>query len=124
MEDVIKSFVTAWNLIVSLDKEIFGIIVLTVVVTTASTILASLLGVPLGIILGSKRFKWKSFILKIINTFMSIPPVVAGLLVFLMLSRKGPFGSLGLLFTPTAMVIAQFIIILPIIMGLTAASVQ
>jgi len=100
------------------------IIGLTVVVTLLSTAISSLIGVPFGVVIGSSKFRGKKSVIRLVYTFAGIPPVIAGLLVYVFLSRKGPLGSLGLLFTPTAMVIAQVIIVTPLITGLTTASVK
>jgi tungstate transport system permease protein len=124
LHDLISSIFKAWDLIISLDGEVYGIIALSLLVTIASTGIAAALSIPLGIVIGSRDFTGKRFIVRIINTLMGLPPVVAGLVVYLFLSRKGPLGLLGLLFTPTAMVLAQVIIVAPVITGLTIAVVK
>lgn len=124
MAEILNSFGEAIKLLISGDVEIYGIILLTLVVTIVSTSLASLMGVSFGVLLGSCYFRGRAFVLRIVNTFMGVPPVVAGLVVYLLLSNKGPFGSFKLLFTPAAMVIAQVIIITPIITGLCAAATR
>jgi tungstate transport system permease protein len=124
LKDLMNSFYEAWKLLASFDMEVYGIILLSLAVTLLSTGLAALLALPLGIILGTRSFVCKKLILRIIHTLMGLPPVVAGLIVYVTLSRKGPLGGLSLLFTPTAMVIAQVIIIIPIITGLTVSAVQ
>ena len=124
MADIFESLRKACGLIASFDKELYGIITLTLIVTILSTVISSIIGVSLGVVLGSKEFCGKKLLIRLINTFMGVPPVVAGLVVYLFLSRKGPLGSLGLLFTPVAMVIAQVIIIVPIIIGLTIGAVK
>jgi len=122
--DILRSVSEAWNLIISFDGEIYGIIALSLIVTILSTGVSSLLGIPVGVVVGSKDFAGKKILIRLVHTFMGLPPVVAGLVVYLFLSRKGPLGSLELLFTPVAMVIAQVIIIFPIITGLTEATVR
>lgn len=124
MNDIANSFYQAWMLIISLNGEIYRIIVLSLVVTVVSTCLAALLGLPLGVMIGSRNFAGKNILLRFIHTFMGLPPVVAGLVVYLLLSRKGPLGSLHILFTPAAMVAAQTIIVFPIITGLASAAVR
>ncbi|MCX7745906.1 MAG: ABC transporter permease [Clostridia bacterium] len=119
-----ESFHEAVKLIISFNNEVYGIILLTLVVTVLSTLISTAIGVPMGVILGSTDFKYRKWILSFVNTFMGLPPVVAGLLVYILLSRKGSLGELKLLFTPTAMVIAQVLIVLPIIIGLTASAVK
>lgn len=124
MNEILKSFFEACRLIGSLDPEIHGIILLSLAVTIMSTAIAAALAIPCGIIIGSKNFPGKQLLVRLINTFMGLPPVVAGLLVYMVLSRKGPLGALTLLFTPTAMVVAQIIIIFPIITGITIGAVK
>lgn len=124
MADIISSIFKAGELITSFDGEIYGIIALTLWVTVASTVMAAAISIPLGVMIGSKDFTGKRLVIRIINTLMGLPPVVAGLVVYLFLSRKGPLGRWGLLFTPTAMVLAQVIIVTPIITGLVIAIVK
>jgi len=124
MTEIYKSFIEAFKLITSFDAEIYGIIALSLVVTISSTLIASVLAIPAGIVIGSSEFKGKRLITRLISTFMGLPPVVAGLIVYLFLSRKGPLGAFELLFTPAAMVIAQVLIIFPIVTGLTIGAVK
>jgi tungstate transport system permease protein len=124
VDDIVVGIYEAWNLIISFDSELYGIIGLTLVVTIMSTLISSLIGVPLGLAAGSSDFKGKKILFRVVHTLMGLPPVVAGLLVFLTLSRRGPLGSLMLLFTPTAMIIAQVLIITPIVLGLAEAAVK
>lgn len=121
---MVSSLFKAWNLIISFDGEIYGIIVLSLVVSILSTCAAALLGLPFGVVLGTRNFVGKKVIIRLIQTFMGLPPVVAGLIVYMFLSRKGPLGVFGLLFTPSAMIIAQVLIVFPIISGLTIAAVK
>ncbi len=100
------------------------ILALTLLMTLLSTGIAALLGIPAGVVLGSVRFPGKRLLRRVIQTFMSLPPVVAGLLVFLLLSRSGPLGSFNLLFSLPAMVIAQVILIFPIVTSLTLSAVE
>ena len=124
MKEIFNSLIEASRLITSFDSEIYGIIALSLVVTIISTVISAALAVPSGIIIGSREFKGKRLLIRLVNTFMGLPPVVAGLVVYLVLSRKGPLGELKLLFTPTAMIIAQVIIIFPIITGITIGAVK
>lgn len=124
MNDILKSFSEAWNLIVSFNGEVYEIIFLSLIVTILSTLISAVIALPLGVAIGSRDFAGKKLLIRIINTFMGLPPVVAGLFVFLMLSRKGALGQLELLFTPSAMVIAQVLIVSPILTGLTIAAVK
>lgn len=124
MEEILKGVYEAISLLISFDKEIYDIIFLSLYVSLVSTFMATLLAVPLGTALGMHDFKGKSIIIRCIYTFMSLPPVIAGLFVFLVIMRKGPLGALRLSFTPTAMVIAQICIVVPIVMGLTYNGVK
>jgi len=124
LNEIVQSFKEAINLLLSFDAELYGIILLTLIVTVSSTVIAAAIAVPAGIAIGSRDFYGKRLLVRIIHTFMGLPPVVAGLVVYIFLSRNGPLGSLGFLFTPTAMIIAQVIIIIPIITGLSIAAVK
>lgn len=104
--------------------ELAGIIGLTAAMTLISTSLAALAGFPAGVVLAACSFPGKRLLRRLIQTLMSLPPVVAGLAVFLLLSRRGPLGSMNLLFSLPAMVIAQFILIFPIITSLTLTAVE
>ena len=118
--DVISAGIAqAFRLILSGDPEIYGIIGLSLFVSFSSVILSTCLGMPVGILLGTHSFRGKGVLLRIIYTFMSLPPVIAGLTVFLILMRRGPLGHLQLTYTPTAMIIAQICLVTPIIIGLT-----
>jgi len=111
-------------LIFSGDKEVYETLFLTIRVSGTAVLFSMLLGMPTGLVVGLNKFPGKKIITAIINTGMGIPPVAAGLLVALFIWRSGPFGSLKLMYTPTAMVIAQVVIASPIIAGITLASVQ
>jgi tungstate transport system permease protein len=124
MDYIVQGFVEAFKLLVSFDREIYGIILLTLYVTIMSTFIATLIGVPLGILIGIKNFRFKKTLIRFLYTFMSMPPVIAGLFVYLVLARRGPLGQLELLFTPTAMIIAQIFLVSPIIMGITYNSTR
>ncbi|MDD2534866.1 MAG: ABC transporter permease [Eubacteriales bacterium] len=113
-----------YTFIVSSGADLWEILALTVCLTLTSTALAALLGVPAGMSLASFEFRGKRTVRRLIQTLTSLPPVVAGLLVFMLLSRRGPLGSLQLLFTFSAMVIAQILLIFPIITSLTLAAVE
>lgn len=109
----------AFRLIFSGDSEIYEIVGLSLTVSSISVVLASLLGIPAGALLGTHDFPGKGLLVRLIYALMSLPPVIAGLVVFLVLMRRGPLGSLQLNFTPTAMVIAQVCLVTPIVVGLT-----
>ncbi|HCJ56366.1 MAG TPA: tungstate transporter permease [Clostridiaceae bacterium] len=115
-----EAFTKALSLLFSFDKELYGIILLTLKISAVSLIISSIMGIPIAAILYMKKFPGRGIILNIINTFMGLPPVVVGLFVYIMLSNQmGLFGDLRLLFTPAAMIIAQTILALPIVTGLT-----
>lgn len=118
------SFKQAIDLLFSLDKELFQILGVTLRMSLFSTSISCLIGLPLGALIGTKRFRGKSFLKKLIHTWMGLPPVVAGLIVYMLFTHYGPFGRLNLLFTVTAMVIAQCVLITPLVMGLTASFVE
>ncbi len=115
---------SALELILSGDRVLFSVVRLSLMVTLAATFLAAVVGMPVGAAVALTRFPGRDVIVVILNGLMGLPPVVVGLLVFLALSRSGPLGSLGLLFTPTAMVIAQAVLIAPIIAALTRQLIQ
>ena len=108
----------ALKLLISLDKEVYSIIFLSIYVSLASTLLSTIISIPIGFTLGLKNFKGKKVFTRFINTFMSLPPVVVGLIVAVVISRRGPLGDLKLLFTPAAMIIAQTLLVTPIITGI------
>jgi tungstate transport system permease protein len=114
----------AINLILSFDPALYEIIWLSLGVTGLALLLSTLVGVPLGAALGLSRLRARGFITALLYTGMGLPPVVVGLFVYLMLSRSGPLGLLGWLFTPSAMVAAQIIIAFPLVAGLTMTAVQ
>jgi len=103
--------------IVTFDVEIYKVIILSLLVSMTATVLASIIGTPLAIFMSVTEFRFKNTVKKIIYTFMAVPPVVMGLFVVLIIANQGPLGSLGLLFTPTAMILAQMLLVLPIIIG-------
>ena len=114
----------AIELILSGDRTLFAIVQLSLAVTLTATLVASAIGMPLGATVALNRFPGRDAVIVLLNGLMGLPPVVVGLLVFLALSRSGPLGSLGLLFTPTAMVIAQALLIAPIIAALTRQVIE
>jgi len=120
----LENFLEALKLLFGADAELRHIVGVTLEMSFASTGISVLLGMPLGVLLGSRDFFGKRYIMRVVQTLMGLPPVVAGLMVFMLLSRKGPLGAFHLLFSVKAMVIAQVILILPIVAGLTAALVS
>ena len=115
---------SALALILSGDRTLFAIVQLSLVVTVSATLLAGLIGLPLGALVALTRFPGRNAAVVVFNAMMGLPPVVVGLVVFLALSRSGPLGSLGLLFTPQAMILAQSMLIAPIIAALTRQVVE
>ena len=124
MEIYWDSIFTAINLIVSFDKKLIEVFFLSFKVTIIALFISCLIGLPLGTFLATQRFKGRNLLIGIVNSLMSLPPVVVGLFVYINLSRSGPLGWLGILYTPTAMIIAQIILILPIIAGLTTQIIE
>ena len=120
MGTVGEGFRQAFSLIVSFNGEIYSIVLLSLAVSLISVFISALIALPMGCTIGLAEFKFKRPLMVILHTLMGLPPVIAGLFVFLLLSRSGPLGSMQLLFTPSAMIIAQVLLITPIIMGLTA----
>jgi tungstate transport system permease protein len=112
------------ELILSGDANFLAIVRLSLVVTVSATLIAALIGMPLGALVALTRFPGRDAFIVVLNGFMGLPPVVAGLAVFLLLSRSGPLGSLGLLFTPLAMIIVQALLITPIVAALTRQVVE
>ncbi|OGR66875.1 MAG: tungstate transporter permease [Elusimicrobia bacterium GWC2_61_19] len=121
---IAEGFQKALHLILSGDSEMFAIARLSLAVSVLATAAAVLAGVPLGSWLAVKKFPLKKLLIALVNTGMGLPPVVAGLVVMLFLSRSGPLGFLNWLYTPTGMIIAQFIIALPIITALSISAMQ
>ncbi|MDD4583969.1 MAG: ABC transporter permease [Eubacteriales bacterium] len=119
MLEIARGFQEAIRMLLTLDPEIYEIVGLSLQVSLSSVIIATCLGIPFGVLIGLFNFIGKRIIIRLTYTLMSLPPVIAGLVVFLFIMRKGPLGSLGLSFTPTAMIIAQVCLVTPIITGLT-----
>jgi tungstate transport system permease protein len=117
--ELAEAFRTALRLVAGLDADLREIVALSLRVSLSALVLASLLGLPVGALLGMARFPGRRALVVLVNALMGLPPVVLGLVVYLVLSRSGPLGSLGLLFTPTAMVVAQTLLIAPIVAALS-----
>src|SRR3979411_723867 len=115
---------SAWQLVLGGDPALFAIVRLSLAISLSAVVLAALAGMPLGALLALTGFPGRSALVVLLNRLMGLPPVVVGLAVYLLLSRSGPLGALGILFTPTAMVIAQTILIVPIIAALTRQTVE
>ena len=119
MSDIFAAFGLAIDLIVSLDPVLAGIVGRSLAISLAAVGLAAAIGLPFGAMVAVFRFPGRRAVIILLNALMGLPPVVVGLIVYLMLSRSGPLGVLGLLFTPTAMIIAQCILVTPIIAALS-----
>jgi len=124
MDLIAQGIWKALHLLVTLDREVIGITLLTFEVSGSATAISLLLGIGIGVAIALNSFTGKRFVVSLVNTGMGLPPVVVGLFVSILLWRSGPLGSLGLLYTPTAIVIAQSIIATPIIMGITIGAIQ
>ncbi len=124
MNELAAALAQAAGLIVSGDPALWEIIILSLGVSGVALCLSTLIGLPLGAFLGLGRFAGKGLATLVLYTGMGLPPVVVGLFVYIMLSRSGPLGPLGWLFTPSAMITAQTIIAFPLVAGLTMAAVQ
>ena len=115
---------SALNLVLSGDPTLFAIVRLSLIVSLSAVIAATLIAVPLGALVALTRFRGRDAVIVILNALMGLPPVVVGLAVYLLLSRAGPLGSWGILFTPQAMIIAQTVLIAPIIAALTRQTIE
>lgn len=124
MSEIWRGLVEALNLIIRVDPEVLEILLLTLRVTGTATLVALVIGLPTGTYLALNEFRGRQPIIALINTGMGLPPVVVGLFVFLFLARSGPFGSLEILYTPSAMIVAEIIIATPMVMGVTVAAIQ
>ena len=123
MDDGASAFATALALIASGDPEFLGIVGLSLSVTLSAVLISCAIGMPLGAALAVARFPGRGAATVAVNALMGLPPVVVGLMVYLALSRSGPLGPLGLLYTPTAMIVAQTILVTPIVAALTRQAV-
>ncbi len=119
-----EGLVRAFRLVFTGDAEVLGVTWLSLRVSGAATLLALLVGMPLGTALALVRFPGRGLVVSLVNTGMGLPPVVVGLFISILLWRSGPLGFLELLYTPAAIVVAQFVIAVPIVTGLTLAAVQ
>ena len=124
MDEFGIAFTEAIAMVIELDNGFVEIVGLSLGVSFTAVFIAALIGLPLGAAAALFRFPGRTFIVVILNAFMGLPPVVVGLIVYILLSRAGPLGVLGLLFTPTAMIIAQVILVTPIIASLTRQVIE
>jgi tungstate transport system permease protein len=124
MELLLDGLIKAWQMIISGDPEIGEITLLTLRVTLTAILVSTIVGIPLGVILGLMNFPGRKLILVFVNIGMGLPPVVAGLWITIFLWRSGPLGWLSWLYTPTAIILAQILVSLPIVIGLTSTAFQ
>jgi len=124
MDMIIDGITQAFWLLVHGDRQVLQIALLSLLVSGSATLLSLCVGIPLGSVLGLVRFPGRRFLISLVNTGMGLPPVVVGLVVSIFLWRNGPLGILHILYTPSAMIIAQFIIAFPIVAGFTMAATQ
>jgi len=124
VHDIANAVVAAWDLILSGNRTLLGIVSLSLRISLTAVFFASCMGLPLGAALAITRFPGRNAAVVTVNALMGLPPVVAGLFVYLALSRSGPLGSLGLLFTPGAMVIAQVVLVTPIVAAVARQIVE
>jgi tungstate transport system permease protein len=124
MNIIQEALIKALDLVITFDESLFEILLLSFKVSGISLLLSCFIGLPLGTLLAIKNFWGRNSVLILFNTMMGLPPVVVGLMVYLLVSRSGPLGWLGILYTPTAMIIAQMILITPIIVSLTAQIIE
>ena len=124
MQSLTEALRTAFRLLVDLDPDLVEIVLLSLRVTGTSLLLASAIGLPTGAALALFRFPGRRLLIVVVNALMGLPPVVVGLVVYLVLSRSGPLGGLGWLFTPKAMIVAQFVLVTPIVAALSRQVVE
>src|ERR1700730_9024220 len=118
MHDFAQAAISALSLIAGLDSELVGIVALSLGVSLSASLIAMVIGAPLGGSLAVSQFRGRQAVIVLANALLGLPPVVVGLAIYLLLSRSGPLGFAGLLFTPTAMIIAQTVIATPIVVAL------
>jgi tungstate transport system permease protein len=123
MASLLNGLLQAFDLIFHLDQTLFGIIFLSLKVSGCALLIATALGLPFGALLGLKRFPGRGLAISSVNTLMGLPPVVVGLFVYILLSRKGPLGFMGLLYSPAAMIFAQTILAVPIVAALCHSAI-
>jgi len=124
MNEISQAFGVAGAMIFGLDAKLIEIVLLSVRVSLVAVVIASIIGLPLGAAIAVGRFPGRQALIVVLNALMGLPPVVVGLAVYLLLSRAGPLGDLGFLFTPSAMVVAQTILIVPIVAALSRQVIE
>ncbi len=124
MNEIVEAFFQAVELIVTLNPTVMEIALRSILISLSATLVATAIAIPLGFLIQINEFSGKRMVINIIQTLYALPTVIVGLFVFVFISRAGPLGFLGLLFTPTAMAIAQTVLILPIMTGLTISALS
>ncbi len=124
MSQLLEAFRIALQMIISFDPAVFSIAARTLMISISATLAAALICIPIGCLIHFSRFRGKRLLVSIIQTLYSVPTVFVGMLVFLFISRAGPLGSLGILFTPGAIVLGEIFLIAPIITGLTISALS
>ena len=124
MQDISEALASAFQLIGSLDSDLLEIVGLSLRVSLTAVVIAGLIGLPLGALIAVGRFPGRVTLITLISALMGLPPVVVGLVVYMLLSNSGPFGVLQILYTPTAMIIAQAILVTPIVIALTRQTID
>jgi tungstate transport system permease protein len=124
VEFILNGIIGGWRLIVSCDHEVYFVLWTSLKVSACATVLAAILGVPMGLLVALKSFRGKQALILALNTCMALPTVVIGLFLYALLSRRGPLGELGLLFTPLGMSVGLFVLSLPLVANLTLAGIQ
>ena len=124
MEVLYDGIIQAFSLMISLDAEVLAVTLLSLKVSCGATLVSLILGLPIGTLLALARFPGRRLVVSMVNTGMGLPPVVVGLFVTIFLWRNGPLGFLEILYTPSAMIVAQAVIATPIVAGITMASIQ
>ncbi len=123
MNPIFVGFKEAFSLIFGLDRDLLEIISLSLSISVLALVIATATGLPLGAFVGLKRFPFRGIIITLMNTFMGLPPVVVGLFLYLILSRSGPLGFMGLLYSPAAMIVAQSILAFPIVASISHSAI-
>lgn len=124
MGTILEAFKQAFLLIVHFDPQFYRVLGLSLLVSGIATVIGTILGIPLGLVISEYRFRGRKLLLTVVHAFMGLPPVVVGVFTFLVLARSGPLGKFNLIYTPTAMVIVQVALAAPIIAGFTNASMD
>lgn len=124
MQFIIDGFLSAFSMIFSLDREVYSILWTSLKVSATAIFFASITGILLGLLISLRKFKGKQALILLLNTSMALPTVVVGLFLYAFLSRRGPLGDLGLLFTPWGIILGLFLLALPLVTNLTVAAIQ